>query len=94
MLQNKVCLKHMLKISPPASKHSWIKACILAKTSENVTSVMEATSRRFSLLSASDFLGLLLHTRPFSKPLKKKSGGVRSGDLGGHRFFDIIRPTK
>jgi hypothetical protein len=55
----------------------------------NVTSVMAATPRRIASLRASIVRGLLLYTRPFSKPHKKKSGGVRSGDLGGHRFFEI-----
>jgi hypothetical protein len=40
---------------------------------------------------ASIFRGLLLYTRPFSIPHKNKSGGVRSGDLGGYGFLKINR---
>jgi hypothetical protein len=48
---------------------------------------MVATSRRIASLRASIVRGLLLYAQPFSKSHKKKSGGVKSGDLGGHRFF-------
>jgi hypothetical protein len=89
MLQNKVCLERKLKMALPPSKHFLMEVCRLAETYGNVASVMAATSHRIEPLRASIVRGLLFYTRPFSKPQKKKSGGVRSGDLVGHRFFEI-----
>ena len=34
--------------------------------------------------------GVFLYTLLFNRPQRKKSVGVRSGDLGGQRFFEII----
>ena len=31
---------------------------------------------------------------PFKAPHKKKSGGLKPGDLGGHKAFEIIRSSK
>ena len=38
--------------------------------------------------------GVILYTLPFNRPQIKKSAGVRSGDLGGQRFFEIILSLK
>jgi len=39
--------------------------------------------------------GVFLYTLPFNRPQRKKSAGVRSGDLGGQRFFfEIILSLK
>ena len=37
---------------------------------------------------------VFLYTVPFNRPQRKKSAGVRSGDLGGQRFFEIILSLK
>jgi hypothetical protein len=56
---------------------------------------MAATSRRIASLRASIVRDLLLYTQPFSKSYRKKSGGVKSGDLGGHIFLEInLSPKK
>ena len=31
---------------------------------------------------------------PFKAPHRKKSGGLKSGDFGGHKAFEIIRSSK
>ena len=33
---------------------------------------------------------IFVYTLPFNRPQRKKSAGVRSGDLGGQSFFEII----
>ena len=38
--------------------------------------------------------GVFLYTLPFNRPQRKKSAGVRSGDLGGQSFFEIILSLK
>jgi hypothetical protein len=78
----------------PASKHFCMRVCKLAKTSCNVTSVTAATSIHIASSRASIVRGLLLYTRSFNEPHKKKSGGVRSGDLGDHRCIEPIRTPK
>jgi len=45
-------------------------------------------------LSCSIVRGVFLYTLPFNRPQRKKSVGVRSGDLGGQRFFEIILSFK
>ena len=59
------------------------------------------TSDDISLTSVSIFFfnsfidfGPLPYTRSFKNPHKKKSGLVKSGDRGGHKFFDISRSSK
>ena len=54
------------------------------------------TSDDISLTSVSIFFfksfidfGPLPYTRSFKNPHKKKSGIVKSGDRGGHTFFDM-----
>ena len=37
---------------------------------------------------------VFLYTLPFNSPQRKKSAGVRSGDLDGQRFFEIILSLK
>ena len=34
--------------------------------------------------------GIFLYTLAFNRPQRKKSAGVRSGDLGGKKFFEVI----
>jgi len=34
--------------------------------------------------------GVFLYTLRFNRPQRKESAGVRSGDLDGQRFFEII----
>jgi len=38
--------------------------------------------------------GVFLYNLPFNSPQRKKSAGVRSGDLGGQSFFEIILSFK
>ena len=38
--------------------------------------------------------GVFLYTLSFNRPQRKKSAGVRSGDLGGQRFLEIILSLK
>jgi len=38
--------------------------------------------------------GVFLYTLPFNRPQRKKSAGIRSGDLGGQMFFEIILSLK
>jgi hypothetical protein len=83
----------MLKMSP-TNIQALLFASLQIGESGNVTSVMAATSRSIASLRASIVHGLLLYTRPFSKPHKKKSDGISSGDLGSHRFFEINRSPK
>ena len=37
---------------------------------------------------------VFLYTLPFNRPQRKKWAGVRSGDPGGQRFFEIILSFK
>jgi len=45
-------------------------------------------------LSCSIVRGVFLYTLPFNRPQRKKSAGIRSGDLGGQKFFEIILSLK
>jgi hypothetical protein len=67
-----------------------MRVCKLAKTSGKVTSVMAANSRRIASLRASIVRGLLLYTRRFSRPHKKKSGGVILVTLAAINFSKLI----
>src|SRR5258705_12485983 len=46
------------------------------------------------LSSAARVRGLFPYTVLFNMPHRKKSGGERSGDLGGHRPFETTRSGK
>lgn len=71
------------------------RVCKFVKILTNVTLVMAATtSRRIASLRVSIVRGFLLYAHPFSKPHKKKSGGIRQGDLGSHIFLEVTWSTK
>jgi len=44
----------------------------------------------YSVFECSIARGVFLYTVPFDRPQRKKSADVRSGDLGGQRFFETI----
>jgi hypothetical protein len=94
MLKNKVYLEHTLKMAPSSMQALLYASLQIGKDSGNVTSVTAATSHLIASLVASIVRGLLLYIRRFSKPHEKKSYGIRSGDFGGHRFFEINRSPK
>jgi hypothetical protein len=71
-IAKKVCLEHMLKWPPPASKHFYTPVCKLAMASGNLTLVIAATSHRIAYLRAQIIRSLLLYTQPFSKSHKNK----------------------
>ena len=49
----------------------------------------------YSVFELIDCAGcIFVYTVPFNRPQRKKSAGVRSGDLGGQRFFEIILSWK
>jgi hypothetical protein len=52
-----------------------------------VSKLMASISWRIASLSCSILRGVFLYTLFFNRPQRKKSAGVRSGDLGGQRFF-------
>ena len=53
-----------------------------------------AISRRMLLSKALIVRGSYPNTLSFRKPHRKKSGGSKSGDRGGHRFFETILSWK
>jgi hypothetical protein len=58
------------------------------------SSLIAATSCRIFVSSSCIGRGMLTYTFPFNALNRKKSGGGRSGDLGGHKSFEIIRLQK
>jgi hypothetical protein len=61
----------------------------------NLQDVLSDRSNFRSNVSSSCIVrGLLTYTFPFNTPHRKKSGGVRSGDLGDDKSFEIIRSPK
>src|SRR5258705_6051728 len=60
----------------------------------HVVEVTSPISRRMLSSSAARVRGLFPYTVPFNMPHRKKSGGERSGDLGGHRPFETTRSGK
>ena len=44
----------------------------------------------YSVFESFDFAGCIFVHFPFNRPQRKNSAGVRSGDLGGQMFFEII----
>jgi len=48
----------------------------------------------FASLSYSIVRGVFLYILPFNRLQRKKSAGVRSGDLAGQRFFEITLSLK
>jgi len=80
--------------SPFTSKHTWMLFSKFWNTFTKVLTLMVWISWRIASLSCSIVCGVFLYTLPFNRPQRKKSVGVRSGDLGGQRFFEIILSLK
>ena len=80
--------------SPFTSKHTWMRFFKFWNTLPKVSTLMAWMSLRISSLSCSIVRGVFLYTLPFNRPQRKKSAGVRSGDLGGQKFFEIILSWK
>ena len=73
--------------SPFTSKHTWMRFSKFWNTFPKVSTLTTWISWRIASLSCSIVRGVFLYTLPFNRPQSKKSEGVRSGDLGGQRFF-------
>jgi len=81
--------------SPFTSKHTWTSFCKFWNAFPKVSTLTAWISWRIASLSCSIVRGVFLYTLPFNRPQRKKSAGVRSGDLGGQRFFfEIILSLK
>ena len=80
--------------SPFTSKHTWMRFFKFWNTFPKVSTLTAWISWRIASLSCSIVLGVFLCTLPFNRPQRKKSAGVRSGDLGGQRFLEIILSWK
>ena len=76
------------------SKHTWMRFYKFWNTFPKVSTLTAWISWRIASLSCSIVRGVFLYTVPFNGPQRKKSAGVRSGDLGGQRFFEIILSWK
>ena len=73
--------------SPFTSKHTWMLFSKFWNTFPKVSTLTAWISWRITSLSCSIVRGVFLYTLTFNRPQRKKSAGVRSGDLGGQRFF-------
>ena len=80
--------------SPFTSKHTWMRFSKFWNTFPKLSTLTSWISWRIASLSFSIVRGVFLYTLPFNRPQIKKSAGVRSGDLGGQRFFEIILSLK
>jgi len=80
--------------SPFTSRHTWMCFSEFWNTFPKVSTLTAWISWRIASLSCSIVRGLFLYTLPFNRPQRKKSAGVRSGDLGGQSFFEIIVSLK
>jgi len=80
--------------SPFTSKHTCMHFSKFWNTFPKVSTLTAWISWRIASLSCSIVWGVFLYTLPFNRPQRKKSAGVRSGDLGGQRFFEIILSLK
>jgi len=76
--------------SPFTSKHNWMRFSKFWNTFTKVSKLTAWISWRVASLSCSNVRGVFLFTLPFNGPQRKKSSGVRSGDLGGQKLFEII----
>ena len=79
--------------SPFTSKHTLSFSRFL-NTFHKVSTLRAWISWRIASLSCSIVRGVFLYTLPLNRPQRKKSVGVRSGDLGGQMFFEIILSLK
>ena len=75
-------------------KHTWMRFSEVWNTFPTVSTLTAWISWRIVSLSCSIVRGVFLYTLPFNRPQRKKSAGVRSGDLGGKKFFEIILSWK
>src|SRR5258705_5063565 len=82
------------KWPPSACRHALMRRSMLAKVRTSWSVVTRPISRRMVSSSAARVRGLFPYTVPFNMPHRKKSGGERSGDLGGHRPFETTRSGK
>ena len=73
--------------SPFTSKHTWMRFSKFWNTFRKVSTLTAWISWCIASLCCSIVRGVFLYTLPFNRPLRKKTAGVRSGDLGGQRFF-------
>ena len=80
--------------SPFTSKHTWMCLSKFLNTFSKVLTLTAWISWRIASLSCSIVRGVFLYTLPLNSPQRKKSAGVRSGDLDGQRFFEIILSWK
>jgi len=80
--------------SPFTSKHTWMRFSKFWNTFPKVAKLTAWISWRIASLSCWIVRGVFWYTLPFNRPQRKKSAGVRSGDLGGQRFFEIILSLK
>ena len=93
-MQNRTCSQSMLK---KVSFHIQARLNAFLQILEHYSQSVDVDG--FNLLACSvfelfDCAGCILYTLLFNRPKRKKSAGVRSGDLGGQRFFEIILSLK
>jgi len=80
--------------SPFTSKHTWMRFSKFWNTFPKVSKLTAWISWWIASLSCSIVRGVFLYTLPLNKPQRKESVDVRSGDLGGQHFFEIILSLK
>ena len=77
-------------VPPPVSRHLLTRQTVFSKT---VFSIARSTFRMYSVMAifnSSIVGGLFEYTEFFIAPQRKKSGGERSGDLGGQMVLEMI----
>ena len=75
------------KWSPFTSKHTWMRFSKFWNTFPKLSTLTAWISWRIASLSCSIVRAVFLYTLPVNRPQRKKSAGVRSGDLAGQRFL-------
>ena len=81
--------------SPFTYKHTWIRFSKFWNTFLKLSTLTAWISWRKASLRCSIVRDVLLYTLPSDSPQRKKSAGVRSGDLGDQSFFfEIILSWK
>ena len=80
----------MFKVSPASLQNLLTCRTVFSKT---VFSIARSTFRMYSLMAifnSSVVWGLFEYTEFFIAPQRKKSGGERSGDIGGQMVLEMI----
>jgi hypothetical protein len=82
------------KCPPLRSSQRWTQLIMLANTFFNVPVDILSTVRWMLSWSSCSVCGWFEYTVSLRCPHKKKSGGLKSGDRGGHNLFQMSSPGK